>query len=235
MSNKKIVLVGGPCGGKTTTVLKLINKLKNDYLISSTEEIAGALLGLGYLDEYPISSYDFQNILFKMQFINEYNKEQQSEILICDRGIFDAQAYLTPIDFSKIIFENKVDAKQIMQTYDAALYFRTIGYEFPEQFKQERIYETPESAIQRDKLSLRIWKEKLLETRYSNYDGFDKKQQIIYDSLIRFLETQKEVSPMLSDYYESYYVDSMLNDIRETLEANNIPKSIKERTLRLIK
>ena len=56
MSNKKIVLVGGHCGGKTTTVPKLINKLKNNYLILSTEEIAGALLGLGYLDEYILST-----------------------------------------------------------------------------------------------------------------------------------------------------------------------------------
>ena len=91
MSNKKIVLVGGPCGGKTNTIPKLINQLKDDYLISSTEEIAGALLEMGYLDEYPITSYSFQNLLFKLHFINEYNNEQKSEVLICDRGIFDAK------------------------------------------------------------------------------------------------------------------------------------------------
>ena len=235
MSNKKIVLVGGPCGGKTNTIPKLINQLKDDYLISSTEEIAGALLEMGYLDEYPITSYSFQNLLFKLHFINEYNNEQKSEVLICDRGIFDAKAYLVQSDFSKIIVENKVDEKQIMQTYDAALYFRTIAYEYPEKFKKERIYETPESAIQRDKLSLVIWKEKLIESRYSNYDGFDKKQKVIYDSLIRFLETNVDVSPMLSDCYESSYVDKMTEDIRELLEINNIPKSVREKTLRLIK
>ena len=94
MKNIKIVLTGGPCGGKTSSIYNFANKLSNKYNILIVEETARALLKLGYLDEYPINTIDFQDILFKIQFINEYYSEQNSDLLLCDRGLFDALAYI---------------------------------------------------------------------------------------------------------------------------------------------
>ena len=55
-----------------------------------------------------ISTFDFQNLLFKIQFLNEYMSEGKSNILLCDIGLFDGKVYIDESDFQKILNSNKV-------------------------------------------------------------------------------------------------------------------------------
>lgn len=236
MSNIKIVLVGGPCGGKTSSIYEYKAKLSKDYDIQSTEETALRLLNLGYLDECPISSLDFQNLLLKIQFIKEYIAEQESEVLLCDRGIFDAKAYLSVEEFNRLLKVNKLLEENIMSTYDGALYYRSIAYEYPKMFSTKRKYETPEKAIERDALSLKIWQDKLIPAIYSNEQGFEMKKKIIYNSLVSFLEnsTNKDLKS-LADFYNENILKIMVEEIEEILFNNNVSKKVKSKTMELIR
>lgn len=236
MKNIKIALVGGPCGGKTSSINIFVDKLSDKYNVSIVEETANALLNLGYLDEYPMDILDFQDLLFKIQFINEYYSELDSDLLLCDRGLFDALEYIDESEFYKILDRNNLNKEIIRSTYNRALYFRTIAYEYPKSFSLQRQYETSESAIQRDIKSLNVWKDKLLNIRYDNTKGLNIKQNIIFNELEGYLKNLKgEGLFMLSDYYSEKYTNNMKDSIKEICDKNRIPNRVRKKTMELIK
>lgn len=236
MKNIKIVLTGGPCGGKTSSLNYLRDNLSKSYNVLITEETANGLLKLGYLDEIQISIFDFQHLLFNIQFINEYSAEKESEILLCDRGLLDSKAYLDEQRFNKILDLNNIQHSEILSTYDFALYYRTIAYEYPDLFKQKRMFETPESAILRDQKSMEIWKDIFLNIKYLNTEGFLIKINKIYEAAIhKISEMNFDSRISLSDYYSIETINLMLESINHILYKNGIKDNIKEKTLRLIK
>lgn len=237
MCTYKIVLTGGPCGGKTESIPFLLEKLrKQKYSLEIVDETANSLLELGYMPNVNISTFDFQNLLFKIQFLKEYMSEGKSKILLCDRGLFDGKVYIDNIDFKKILDVNKVDEQKIFSTYDAALYFRSISYEYPNEFIKYRIYETPEIGRMRDERCKEIWSQKIIPCEYSNFDGLEKKQELIYNSLEKQIKLLEKVNPNnLSDYYDNEYFKYIYNGIDDIFEKSNVSTDTKVKTKRLIK
>ena len=237
MKSYKVVLTGGPCGGKTKSLEILKKNLKYyDLSVITISETASDLLSMGYAPGCNISYFDFQNILFKIQFIKEYINEKNVDIAICDRGLLDAKIYIDNEEFNNLLILNQVKENEILDTYNVALYFRTIAYEFPDIFQQERIYEVPSVGIMRDKRSLEAWKSKILHVSYSNFDGYENKIMSIYGALkdhIVVSDTNK--SKMLSDYYSQEIISFLLLGLEKIMNQNKISDEIKVRTRRLIK
>ena len=237
MKTYKIVLTGGPCGGKTDSIKFLFQKLiEQDYSVKIVDETANYLLKLGYMPSVNISTFDFQNLLFKIQFLNEYMSEGKSNILLCDRGFFDGKVYIGNDDFQKILDLNKVKEKEIFATYDGALYFRSISYEYPDEFSQKRIYESPEVGRIRDERCKEIWIDKIVPCNYDNLDSFKNKKKMIYLALKKQLEELKQIkSYNLSDYYDIECFKYIYNGINDILVKNNIADDIKIKTKGLIR
>ena len=237
MKTYKIVLTGGPCGGKTDSIEFLSQKLtEQNYLVKIVDETANSLLKLGYMPSENISTFDFQNLLFKIQFLNEYMSESKTNILLCDRGLFDGKVYIGNDDFQKILALNKVKEKEISSTYDGALYFRSISYEYPNEFSKKRIYESPEVGRIRDERCKEIWIDKIVPCNYDNLDGFENKQKMIYLALKEKLEHLKQSkSYNLSDYYDIECFKYIYNGINDILVKNNIVDDIKIKTRGLIR
>lgn len=237
MDTYKIVLTGGPCGGKTESIQFLSKKLVElDYSVRIVDETANALLQLGYMPNRNISTFDFQNLLFKIQFLKEYISEGKSEIILCDRGIFDGMVYIDTDGFQKILELNRLDKERLFSTYDGVLYFRSIAYEYPDEFSKKRIYESPQVGMNRDEWCFRIWEEKIISCNYNNVDGFRNKQEFIYIALkkqLEFLKTIKTIN--LSDYYGYEHFRYICDGIDDILTKNNISKDIKIRTRELIR
>lgn len=237
MKTYKIVLTGGPCGGKSDSIDFLSEKLvEQDYSVKIVDETANSLLKLGYMPSVNIPTFDFQNLLFKIQFLKEYMSEGKSSILLCDRGLFDGKVYIDDSDFKKILDLNKVKEKEIFSTYDGALYFRSIAYEYPNEFSKKRIYESPEAGRIRDERCKKIWIDKIVLCDYSNLDGFENKKKTIYLALKRQLEYLKKIRTYeLSDYYDIEYFKYIYNGINDILAKNDIPDNIKAKTKELIR
>lgn len=237
MKTYKIVLTGGPCGGKTDSIGFLSEKLiEQNYSVKIVNETANSLLNLEYMPGVNISTFDFQNLLFKIQFLNEYLSEGKSNILLCDRGLFDSKVYIDNNDFQRILYLNKVEEKEIFSTYDGVLYFRSISYEYPDEFSKRRIYESPEIGRIRDERCKEIWIDKIVPCDYDNLDGFKNKQKMIYLALKKQLEYLTQIkSYNLSDYYGIEYFKYIYNGINDILVKNNISDNIRIKTKGLIR
>lgn len=236
METYKIVLTGGPCGGKTNSIEFLSQKLSTqDYSVKTVNETANSLLKLGYIPSANISTFDFQNLLFKIQFLSEYLSEGKSNVLLCDRGLFDGKVYIDNNDFQEILNLNKVKEKELFSTYNVALYFRSISHEYPDEFSKKRVYESPEVGRIRDENCKEIWDEKIVFCDYDNFDGFNNKRKIIYLALKKQLERLKQIkSYNLSDYYDIEHFKYIYGGINDILARNNIPEEIKQKTKELI-
>lgn len=237
MSICKVVFTGGPCGGKTECLEVFRDQLRQTgKSVISIEETANSLLQLNYMPGTNISTFDFQNLLFKIQFLKEYFNEKKADIILCDRGLLDGKVYIGDEDFKKILSQNKVEEEKIISTYDAALYFKSIAYEYPDDFILKRIYETAEVGIIRDKKCKEIWEKKLISHNYDNLDGFEIKKQSIYKSLVTYLNNCKQSQYYcLSDYYSEEYITFMLNGIENILSNNEVSDDTKIKTRRLVK
>lgn len=236
MNARKIVLTGGPCGGKTECLEIFKEKLKKTgKSVISIEETANSLLQLNYMPGTNISTFDFQNLLFKIQFLKEYFNEKKADIVLCDRGLLDGKVYIGDKDFQKLLIQNKMEEEKIVSTYDIALYFKSIAYEYPEDFILKRIYETAAIGVLRDKKCKEIWKEKIIPSNYDNIDGFEVKKQSIYDSLITYLNNKQSQYFSLSEYYSEEYITFMFNGIENILSDNDVSNDVRNKTRRLVK
>lgn len=237
MESYKIVLTGGPCGGKSTSIDFIGNKLKKlGYSVDVIDETARTLLKLGYIPNNNISTFDFQNLLFKVQFLKEYRSEKKSSFMLCDRGLLDGKAYMSDEEFKKILTLNDILEETILSTYDLALYFRSIAHEYPEEFKKQRIFETPEISRIRDERCRDIWREKIKFDNCDNLYGFDKKQKLICDFLINYLDDLKKIkSNKLSDYYGLDYINFLFEGIEDIMKSTNVSEDVKVKTRGVIK
>lgn len=99
----KLVLTGGPCGGKTTGQTRLCTFFENlGWKVYRVPETANVLLsgGIKFHDLTSDESYNFQVNLLKtmIQIENTYFELaktcKRNCLIICDRGVMDASAYI---------------------------------------------------------------------------------------------------------------------------------------------
>merc|ERR1739838_524756 len=111
----KIVLTGGPCGGKTTGQPRLCTFFENlGWKVYRVPETATILLsgGVKFTDLTEESAVDFQENLLKtmMQIENTYFKLAEASLknclVICDRGTMDASAFISPECWEAIMHKN---------------------------------------------------------------------------------------------------------------------------------
>jgi len=107
----KLVLTGGPCGGKTTGQARLCTFFENmGWKVYRVPETATILLGGGvkFTDLSETEVYNFQLNLIKTMMSVEDTFFQLAEsssyncLVICDRGVMDASAYMKPEQWSQM-------------------------------------------------------------------------------------------------------------------------------------
>ncbi|EDW85726.2 uncharacterized protein Dwil_GK23228, isoform B [Drosophila willistoni] len=112
----KIVLTGGPCGGKTTGQSRLCTFFENlGWKVFRVPETATVLLsgGVKFSDLTEKEAYKFQENLIRtmVQIENTYFELGVSStrncLIICDRGVMDASAYISKDKWEKMMAANK--------------------------------------------------------------------------------------------------------------------------------
>ncbi|XP_065367535.1 TRPL translocation defect protein 14 isoform X2 [Calliphora vicina] len=111
----KIVLTGGPCGGKTTGQSRLCTFFENlGWKVFRVPETATVLLsgGVKFSDLTEKEAYKFQENLIRtmIQIENTYFELGKSSsrncLIICDRGVMDASAYISKEKWEKMMASN---------------------------------------------------------------------------------------------------------------------------------
>jgi len=166
-----IVIAGGPCGGKTTGIVKLQQMLSDrGYKVLVSPESATKLITAGFCP-WEVSRATFQKqmiqdtLLQEQCFINAacaYRDLGHKVVILCDRGVMDGQAYTSgEAEFEGMVQELGLSVHDICNNrYHAIMHMRTAADGAEEYYTLEnngaRI-ETPEEARMFDKKILEAW------------------------------------------------------------------------------
>jgi predicted ATPase len=142
---KRIVITGGPCGGKTT----IWNALKDVFkdIAVFVPENASPLMREGFpVPHKDITwSYEWQTIFqracrdFQIHMEDVYELQAQQEgkdVMIMDRGILDGAAFLEG-GLHEFEQDFGVAVEEAMKKYDMVIHVESLAMGKPELFRQE--------------------------------------------------------------------------------------------------
>jgi predicted ATPase len=118
----KLVLTGGPCGGKTTGQARLSTFFENlGWKVYRVPETATVLLGGGVnfadLPEYAQSEFQENLLRTMIQIENSFfalaEASERNCLVICDRGTMDASAFVSKQEWDEILQRNMCDEVDI--------------------------------------------------------------------------------------------------------------------------
>jgi CYTH domain-containing protein/thymidylate kinase len=163
----KIVLTGGPCGGKSTALSRIEEFYTSmGYKVIIISETASDLI-LGGIAFGSIPDIDFQTALLSLMLFREKNfvncaeKLQDEKILIvCDRGALDNKAYLSAEDFSELMKRLNTNEIELRDNYDAVFHLVSPA-DGAEQFyttdNNQARKESANHAAELDRLLIAAW------------------------------------------------------------------------------
>ncbi|MCR5636101.1 MAG: AAA family ATPase [Clostridiales bacterium] len=133
MNIKKIVITGGPCAGKTTAMSWIQNAFTQfGYTVLFVPETATEFITGGVAPWTCGSNLDYQKCQVKLQIEKERLFEQAARsmkadkiLIVCDRGVLDNKAYMTPAEFSAVMDFVESNEVELRDNYDAVFHLLT--------------------------------------------------------------------------------------------------------------
>jgi CYTH domain-containing protein/thymidylate kinase len=129
---KKIVLTGGPCAGKTTALVRLIDHFSNlGYKVYTIPEVPTIFLqaGMYYLTKNADLFYEGELATLRIQldfedhFMRMAKTHDEPVLIICDRGVMDISAYMDAELWQRLSKEVGLTTQQLRdERYDAVLH-----------------------------------------------------------------------------------------------------------------
>ena len=128
-SVSKIVITGGPCAGKSTAMSRIQNVFTQlGYLVLFVPESATELI-TGGITPLLTTNVDFQKKLAQLQLTKEQiymdaarDAAVQKVLVVCDRGIADAKAYMCESEFEAVLKSLQKSEVELRDTYDAVFH-----------------------------------------------------------------------------------------------------------------
>ena len=169
----KIVLTGGPCAGKTTTISRIEEHLVNKgYHVLVLNECATETIksGIRPFGKFKASVYDFENEILNLQlykekrfkdFIKNYSDDVKI-VLLYDRGSVDVRAYLGKENYFKMLEENNLDNQELLDEYDLVIHMITVAADMENRYSNstnKARFEDSEEAINVDNNIKEAWQD----------------------------------------------------------------------------
>lgn len=169
----KIVLTGGPCAGKTTTISRIEEHLvKKGYHVLVLNECATETIkqGIRPFGNHSVSVYDFENEILNLQlfkekrfkeFLKNYSDDEKIVILY-DRGAVDIKAYLGEENYNKMLEENNLKNEDLISEYDLVIHMITVAADMENRYSNNNNkarFEDSEEAINVDNNIKEAWKD----------------------------------------------------------------------------
>ena len=165
-----IVITGGPCGGKTTSLDELAKMLRSDgYTVYICPETATELISAGIkpFGDYKLNLRDFQEMVLDKQLSNESFVRKAASMcsnekvaILYDRGILDNRAYIDHAIFSEFLKDRKMSEADILTRYDVVIHLVTAAKgqeEYYTLLNNTARTETKEEACKSDDKTIEAW------------------------------------------------------------------------------
>lgn len=169
----KIVLTGGPCAGKTTTISRIEEHLvKKGYHVLVLNECATEMIkaGIRPFGDFAATVYDFENEILNLQlykerrykdFLKNYSDDTKI-IILYDRGTVDVKAYLGEDNYNRMLKENNLKNEDLIKEYDLVIHMITVAADMENRYSNNNNkarFEDSREAIDLDKRTSDAWKE----------------------------------------------------------------------------
>lgn len=191
----KVVLTGGPCGGKTKSIPFLTKELEaKGFKVFSVSEVARYLKSSGaqFAD---MPAYDYQIFVINRMLYNEdevlrltdyYDKDI---VILYDRALFDNAAYIPYADFLKLFEAYNLKEKDALARYDAVFHLVTAANGALEYYMADsNRLETPEEACELDLATQKAWSNHPKHTIIDNSTDFEGKLNRLLDGVLEIVK-----------------------------------------------
>lgn len=201
---KKIVLTGGPCAGKTTALVKIMEHFSSiGYKVFIIPELPTLFLqaGMDYLTDNKDLFYEGEKATLEMQialedkFLQMAKSVKQPVLIVCDRGTMDISAYMNSVLWNQIISDVKMNNEMLRSRYDAVLHLVSAA-DGAEQFyttaTNNKRTEGIELARILDKKVIQAWSEHPHLRVINNHEDFETKLERVLQEISGVLEIPRQ-------------------------------------------
>jgi transcriptional regulator with XRE-family HTH domain len=197
-----IVITGGPCAGKTTALERMRADLeKKGYTLLVVPETATELINAGISPSTCASQADFQQHVCMVQLAKEdeflkaaRRMDAPKVLIVCDRGLLDGAAYLTPLEQQTMLRAAGLTRKTALERYDAVFHLETTAKGAEEAYTLDnnaaRLEADPEQARAADDATIAAWQGHDHFRIIGNEGGFEQKMATLMHEILQFLGEQ---------------------------------------------
>lgn len=199
----KIVLTGGPCGGKTTSLARLSPYLRErGFEVITCPEAFSILVTSGMAFDYlsAVEGMDIvvQDTVMDMQIGMEDGFERvlrargKPAVLLCDRGLMDGSAYMKEEDWNKLMQKREISCVSELREgrYNAVFHLVTAAEGAEDYYTLENNAvrtESPELAKSLDSMTLKAWVGHPSLKVFDNSTDFETKMQRVVEETARLV------------------------------------------------
>ncbi|MCF0246724.1 MAG: ATP-binding protein [Ileibacterium sp.] len=169
MEIKKIVLTGGPCGGKSTGMEWIRKEYeKRGWRVLAVDECATEIIKAGVVPGRSNTNFDFELPIVQLQKAKEEIFEQAASqlpdskiLIIYDRGFLDMKTYCTNAEFEEICKAVGMSEDEMKHRYDGIFHLTTTAKGAEQYYtfaNNEARYQSVEEAKKADDDILEVWK-----------------------------------------------------------------------------
>ncbi len=202
---RKIVLTGGPSGGKSSALSFLDEKLTEEgFFVLCVPEVPTIVINGGISPRHMTRKQRiiFQENNLRMQMAlengfasnaNAMGKDPDKTVLLFDRGCLDVSSYVSPREFQEIMRRNRNSGwapEMFLSRYDAVFHLVTAADGAEEFYGNENNsarHESPEQARKQDKKTFHAWFNHPHLRAIDNSTDFDGKLKRLLHEIQHFL------------------------------------------------
>lgn len=193
---KKILVTGGACAGKTTSLKMMEKYLKeNNYEVYVVEEVPTYLISNG-ITSAKVGRMEFQELIVKTQLENEKEYEEKygnkdNVVVIFDGSPIDCLKFIKNEELDEFLSKYDTDINKVFRNYDEIIFLDTIAKTHPELYSNEnnkaRLTDVDAAIERNDKLAnqyKRLGKFDLIE----NCESFDIRDKKIIECINKVIK-----------------------------------------------
>jgi len=194
----KLVLTGGPCGGKTTGQARLATFFENlGWKVFRVPETATVLMSggisFGELNEEQVLDFQEHLVVTMMALEETYfsmaEKCSQNVLIIADRGVMDASAFIDRENWERILAKLNLEDIEISDNrYNQVVHMQSAANGAEKFYTTEdhsARFEGLELARERDRRAMDSWRDHPYVDIIDNRSDFDSKINKLIDVVVR--------------------------------------------------
>ena len=228
---KRIVLTGGPCAGKTTALVRVIEHFNSlGFKVFCVPEVPTlySLGGWNYLTPNRQLYFEGERAILETQLAFEDHFQRMAEVcqkpvlIVCDRGTMDISAYMKPEEWESITRDAGVDPASLRERYDAVLHLVSAA-DGAEQYyttatNSTRYEKADEEGLrlarELDKKVIKAWSGHPHLRVINNHDDFERKMQRVMREISNVLGLPQRVME------ERTYIVELTGPLPETIDSD---------------